>query len=279
LYAIVILIEISLISVNRGSLLLLRPMKHLPNLLTLANLFCGCIAIVFTLNSQPFISSFDGAEYWVIGTEQAYWASIFIFIAAVCDMLDGAAARWLKVFSPLGKDLDSLADLVSFGVAPSMILFKMLWASYMSGPNAMDAEMLFMAPAFLIACFGALRLARYNITSDKQQTSFMGMPIPGVGLFVAMLPLVNWYNPMGIGAILQNKWVIYLIIALLCWLMVSKIRFLKFMPAKWELAYFWPQAVIIIASAAMIPILHVAVLPLAFILYILLSFIYKPKEA
>lgn len=254
-------------------------MKHLPNLLTLANLFFGCIAIAFTLNSQPFLSVVNGAEYWIIGTEQAYWGSIFIFAAAVCDMLDGAAARALKVFSPLGKDLDSLADVVSFGVAPSMMLFKMLWASYMMDANALDVSMLVMSPAFLVACFGALRLARFNITSTEQKSSFIGMPIPAVGVFVAFLPLINWYNPMGLGMLLLNKWVIYLIIALLCWLMVSKIRFIKFMPTKWQPAYYWPQAVIIVAAFASIPMLHVAALPFAFILYILLSFIYKPKEA
>ncbi|RYE25622.1 MAG: hypothetical protein EOP51_03540 [Sphingobacteriales bacterium] len=128
-------------------------MKHLPNILTLANLFCGCIAIAFILNSQPFFATFNGEQYWVTGTEQAYYGGIFIFIAAVCDMLDGAVARALKVFSSIGKDLDSLADVVSFGVAPSMILFKLLWASYMSNPNALDVNMMAMAPAFLLACF------------------------------------------------------------------------------------------------------------------------------
>ncbi len=254
-------------------------MRHLPNLLTLANLFCGCIAIAFTLNSQPFLSLVNGEQYWIVGTEQAYWGSIFIFAAAVCDMLDGAAARALKVSSSIGADLDSLADVVSFGVAPSMIFFKMLWATYMLEPNALDVSMLAMSPAFLIACFGALRLARFNVSVSEDKSSFVGMPIPAVGIFVAFLPLINWYNPMGLGAILQNKWVLYLLIALLCWLMVSKIRFIKFMPAKWKPAYYWPQAVIIVAGLAALPVLHVAALPLAFILYILLSFIYKPKEA
>lgn len=248
-------------------------MKHLPNLLTLANLFCGCIAIAFILNSQPFLSGFNGMEYWVIGTEQAYLGAIFIGIAAICDLLDGLAARALKVFSPIGKDLDSLADIVSFGVAPGMILFKMLWASYMTDPNALDVDMLAMAPAFLIPCFAALRLARYNITANVQKSHFIGMPSPAAGLFIATFPLVNWYNPMGIGMILQNTWVIYTIIAVLCWLMTSKISFFKLMPFK------WPQIVLIAVSAAAIPFLQVAALPLAFILYILLSFIYKPKEA
>lgn len=251
-------------------------MKHLPNLLTLANLFCGCIAIAFILNSQPFLANFDnGEQYWVYGTEQAYLGSIFIGIAAICDMLDGMAARALRVFSPIGKDLDSLADLVTFGVAPSMILFKMLWASYMSGQDAMDAPMLAMAPAFLIACFGALRLAKFNSTSEKQTHSFIGMPIPAVGLFIASFPLINWYNPHKLGLYLQGKWMGYIIIALLCWLMVSGIRFFKLMPAKWKLAWCWPQLVVAIATLIAIPFLKIAVIPFAFILYIILSIVYK----
>lgn len=248
-------------------------MKHLPNLLTLTNLFCGCIAIAFILNSQPFLSNFDGMEYWVTGTEQAYLGSIFIAIAAVCDLLDGLIARALKVFSPIGKDLDSLADVVSFGVAPAMILFKMLWAAYMTDPNALDAEMLAMAPAFLIPCFGALRLARYNISAGAQSNHFIGMPIPAVGLFIATFPLLNWFNPMGLGLMLQNKWIIYGVIALLCWLMVSKTSFFKLLPIK------WPQIALIVITAAAIPFLKIAAIPLAFILYIALSFVYKPKDA
>ncbi len=254
-------------------------MRHLPNLLTLTNLFCGCIAIAFILNSQPYLANVNGMEYWVLGTEQAYLGSIFIVAAAVCDLLDGFAARSLKIFSPIGKDLDSLADLVSFGVAPSMILFKMLWASYMAQQDALDADMIVMAPAFLIGCFGALRLARFNTNAAAQKNYFNGMPIPAVGLFIASLPLVNLYNPLNLGAVLQNKWVIYLIIGLFSWLMVSKVRFIKLLPAQWRLAEMWPQAVIIAGGLAAIPFLQVAAWPFAFILYVLLSLIYKPKEA
>ncbi|MCD6063753.1 MAG: CDP-alcohol phosphatidyltransferase [Flavipsychrobacter sp.] len=254
-------------------------MKHLPNLLTLANLFSGCIAIVFILNSQPYLASFSGEEYWVIATEQAYWGSVFIALAAIFDVLDGFTARALKVFSPIGKDLDSLADVVSFGVAPSMILFKMLWAAHMSAPGAMDVSMLAMSPAFLVACFGALRLARFNISSSEQKAWFIGMPIPAAGLLVASFPLINWFNPMGLGVMFQKAWVLYLIIALVCWLMVSKVRFFKFIPAKWSLATMWPQLVVIAVTLAAIPFINVAAIPLAFIIYIILSLVYQPKEA
>src|SRR4051812_5141145 len=147
-------------------------MKHLPNLLTLANLFCGCIAIAYILTAQPYTAMSIGEGglptwRWIFGAEQMYYGSIFIFIAAVCDMFDGLAARALNIHSPIGKDLDSLADMVSFGVAPSVIFFKFLWDALMGEKNAFDVSMLGMAPAFLIACFAALRLAKFNVTTAQ----------------------------------------------------------------------------------------------------------------
>ncbi|PZF72130.1 CDP-diacylglycerol--serine O-phosphatidyltransferase [Taibaiella soli] len=249
-------------------------MKHLPNLLTLANLFCGCSAIAFILNAQPFYIAQGGISLPVWGVEQLYWGSLLIGIAAICDILDGFVARSLQLFSPIGKDLDSLADLVSFGVAPAMILFKLLWAAEMKEPGALNASMLTTAPAFLLACFGALRLARFNV-SAPQKGGFTGMPIPAAGIFVASFPLLLWYNPYGIGEFLYNKWVIYLIIALLSWLMVSKIRFIKLMPAKWDMAHTWPQLILIVATVALFFAVKSAAIPFAFILYILLSLFYK----
>ncbi len=251
-------------------------MKHLPNILTLTNLFCGCIAIAFILNSQPFLS--EGPEqYWITGTPQAYYGSLFIFIAAVCDLFDGMVARWLGVHSPIGKDLDSLADVVSFGVAPSMILFKMLWAAYIAKPDAIDVSMIGLAPAFLLACFGALRLARFNSSPDTT-AYFTGVPIPAAGLVVASFPLINLYNPLGIGLKMQNEWVIYLVIALLCWLMVSRIRLFTLKFSGFSLKKYWPQVSWLLLSAASVPFLKTLAIPFSFLLYITLSFAYKPSE-
>ncbi len=258
-------------------------MKHLPNLLTLGNLFCGCIAIAYVLTAQPYTSmSLDKGMpswNWVYGAEQIYYGSIFIGIAGICDLLDGFAARALKVHSPIGKDLDSLADVVSFGVAPSIILYKFLWDALMSEKNAMDISMLAMSPAFLLACFAALRLAKFNVDTTVRKGFFQGMPTPAVGLFVASFPLLSWFNPFGVAAYLQNKWVLYIIIGVLCWLMVSSIRFFKLMPAKWSLATTWPQLILIVATGIAIPFLHVAAIPVAFVLYILLSLVYRPATA
>ncbi len=255
-------------------------MKHLPNLLTLANLFCGCIAISFILGAQNFTTAFNVGEYIEVpAIEQPYWGSVFIFAAAVFDMLDGFAARALKVFSPIGKDLDSLADVVSFGVAPAMILFKMLWAAYMLQPDAMDVSMLAMSPAFLLACFAALRLAKFNISASEQSSFFKGMPTPAVGLFVASFPLILWQNPMGIASYLYNIWMLYAVIAVLCWLMVSNIRFFKLLPSSWKPAGIWPQMILVIAGIAAVPVLKTAAIVVVFIVYVLLSFIYRPKQA
>ncbi len=255
-------------------------MKHLPNLLTLGNLFCGCIAIAYCLTALPYytfkINNFGPPTYeWVYGVQQMYFASIFIGIAAVCDLLDGFTARALKIFLPIGKDLDSLADVVSFGVAPSMILFQLLWDAQMGEKNVFDVSMLGMAPAFLVACFAALRLAKYNITASEQKSYFIGMPTPAIGMFVATFPLIIWYSPIDFSGFLKSKWVIYLIIAALCWLMVSKVKFFKLIPAKMEMAYMWPQLVIIIAGIVAAIFLGIAALPVVFVLYIILSMVYK----
>jgi len=289
-------------------------MKHLPNLLTLANLFCGCLAIAYIMSAQPYTSmSIDTGLpvwQWVYGAEEIYLGGILIGVAAIFDMLDGFAARALKVYSPIGKDLDSLADIVSFGVAPSAIIFKLLWDTLMAEKNALDVSIIGMAPAFLIACFAALRLAKFNITSDKQKAYFIGMPTPAAGLFIASFPLVMWFNPYNLALLfmsdqykgyapawvvglcdvaataqrffkgcLQNKWFLYFIIAFVCWLMVSGVKFIKLIPAanggKKGLSRFWPQLVLILATIVAIPFIQMAAIPFAFILYVLLSVIYQ----
>lgn len=257
-------------------------MKHLPNLLTLANLFCGCIAIAYTLTAEPYIyySFENGMKHanWVPANEQLFMGSVFILLAALCDMLDGLAARLLNVFSPIGKDLDSLADIVSFGVAPSVILFKMLWDANMSGTDAMEVSMLAMVPAFLVACFAALRLAKFNVTATKQKNYFIGMPTPAVGIFVASFPLLRWYDAFYISQYFQNTWVIYTLIAVLCFLMVSPLKFLKLMPSGKGIKNSWAQLTLAVISVASYLFLGILVMPIAFVCYIILSLVSKYPE-
>jgi CDP-diacylglycerol--serine O-phosphatidyltransferase len=256
-------------------------MKHLPNTLTLANLFFGCIAIAFILNAPAFLDTVTGETYYpVMGMAQIYWGSVFIGLAALMDVLDGLTARLLKVSSPLGKDLDSLADIVSFGVAPAMILFKFLWWSYMSEPGALETSMLVTAPAFLIPCFGALRLARYNQTATAQKNYFSGMPIPAAGLLVAALPLMIWFpSAWDITPLLKNRWMLYLLIALLCYFMVSNIKFLKWKASGKGIAAWWPQMLFLLVIVVGFPFLKFGVVPLAFVLNVLLSIIYPQSKA
>lgn len=255
-------------------------MKHLPNLLTLANLFCGCIAISYVLGAQNFNTAFTINDYIEVPTiEQPYIGSLFIFLAAVFDMLDGFAAKALKVFSPIGKDLDSLADIVSFGVAPSVILFKLLWTAHIAQPYAMDISMMATTPAFLVACFAALRLAKFNQNAAAQSKFFTGLPVPAVGILVATFPLIVWQNPLGHAAYFYNYWLLYAIIALLCWLMVSKIKFYKLMPDSWTMTHLWPRLFVILSVVATYPLLKAEAILIGFIVYIITSFIYKPKEA
>lgn len=260
-------------------------MRHLPNILTLANLFCGCLALVCILSAQPFLyqapdTGAPEAQWaWAYGVTQLQWGAGLIFLAAVFDLLDGFAARALKIFSPIGADLDSLADVISFGVAPSAIFYKLLWDCVSREPHVTDVDMLAVAPAFLVACFAALRLARFNVTPAKG-TGFTGMPVPAVGILVASLALLNWDAPAGwSGWLFGSRWALYALIALLCYLMVSNIRFLKLMPYRWKLSEAWPQALLVIVTLVAIPLLRYNAIPLAFALYIILSFVApKPNQ-
>lgn len=137
--------------------------KHIPNTITCMSLVSGCIATVVALQGNLL------------------WAAIWIIIAAVFDFMDGFAARLLKAYSPMGKELDSLSDMVSFGVAPGMIVFWMLsQASLSLGEIGRYIPYL----AFVIPAFSGLRLAKFNI-DERQTTSFIGMPVPANALFWA----------------------------------------------------------------------------------------------
>lgn len=252
-------------------------MKHLPNILTLGNLFMGCMAIVFILHAQPFVGELNNEKFWVSGTTQMYYASICIFVAAIFDLFDGMVARWLQVFSPIGKDLDSLADVVSFGVAPSMILMKLLWYAWMKEPSAMDISIWAVSPAFLVACFGALRLARFN-NAPATTSYFTGVPIPANGLVVASLPIILMQNTLGIGEKLLNPWILFIIIGLLCWLMVSHFKLFTLKFSQFSVKKYWPQITWLVLTLVALPFLQSLAIPFSFLLYITLSLTIKHSE-
>lgn len=137
--------------------------RNFPNALTCCNLISGCIAVKFALEGNPRL------------------AFLFIIIGAVFDFFDGFAARKLKVSSPIGKELDSLADVITFGLAPSAMVFDMLRISAV--PESMfGAAEIYPYTAFVMTAFSALRLAKFNLDS-RQTTSFIGLPTPANALF------------------------------------------------------------------------------------------------
>jgi CDP-diacylglycerol--serine O-phosphatidyltransferase len=200
--------------------------KHIPNLLTLMNLFFGCCAIVVTFQSGTMATMDESGAMLIEIPEPIYYASLFIALAAVVDFFDGLVARWLKVNSELGKQLDSLADVVSFGVAPSFIVFQFLRLSLASDANALNHSSILMAPAFIIAMAGAYRLAKFNIDTE-QSNYFKGVPIPMIGILTAAFPLIYWQSQITlISKLMLSPIFWYAYIAIVAFLMIMKVPML-----------------------------------------------------
>lgn len=254
-------------------------MKQIPNLFTLLNLFFGCIAIVFTLQNGILISvSAEGTELLDI-PEKIWMASLFIGIAAVVDFLDGFVARLFNATSEMGKQLDSLADVVSFGVAPAMIIYQFLRLSFAQEEGGLDVSFLWLLPAFVLPCAAAWRLARFNL--DKSQSySFKGMPVPAVGLFVASLPLIYWnVNEAWVFSLLLNKWFLYAIVFVLSYLMVSTLPLMAMKFKDYSIKHNIPRYLLIIIAALSIVLLKWLAVPVIVVAYVLLSLLFKNKIA
>lgn len=199
-------------------------MKQIPNLFTLLNLVFGCLAIVFILQTGESIVLVQPEGFTAVNLpEKITWGAFFIFAAAIVDFLDGFVARLFKASSKMGTQLDSLADVVSFGVAPGLIFFQLLRISFAQQENGLNISMAWLLPAFIIPCAAAWRLAKFNLDED-QQTSFKGVPTPAMALLVASFPLIVYYGYFDLQKFLYNKWVLYLLILLLSYLMVSNHR-------------------------------------------------------
>jgi CDP-diacylglycerol---serine O-phosphatidyltransferase len=255
-------------------------MKQIPNLFTLLNLFFGCMAIIAA--TQPGLTTtIDEAVglQVVILPESIYWASVFIGIAAVIDFLDGFVARLLKASSALGAQLDSLADVVSFGVAPGMIVYQFLRFSFAHQEGGLDISMMWLLPAFIIPCAGAYRLARFNIDTE-QSYGFKGVPIPAAGLLIAAFPLIFWYNeqPWRID-LLKNEWFWYAMIVIISYLMVSTLPMLALKFKNASVKKMMPF--IILAAIAVITgiLLGWLAVPITFAAYVIISLIYKPTKS
>jgi CDP-diacylglycerol---serine O-phosphatidyltransferase len=254
-------------------------MKHIPNIFTLLNLFFGCLAIVFTLQNGIIITlDADGIQLLDM-PEKIWMASLFIGIAAVVDFLDGFVARLFKATSEMGKQLDSLADVVSFGVAPGIIIYQFLRLSFAQDVTGVDVSLLWLLPAFILPCAAAWRLARFNLDTS-QSVSFKGMPVPAAGIFVASLPLIYWnVNEEWAQSLLLNKWFLYAVVIVLSWLMVSKLPLMALKFKNFGLKDNLPKYLLVAIAIIAIIILKWLAIPLVVLAYVLISLLFKNKTA
>lgn len=230
--------------------------KQIPNILTLSSLFSGCIAIV-----MAFQGNFRAVVIWVV-------------IAALFDFLDGMAARLLKAYSPLGKELDSLSDVISFGVAPASAVFILLRDFTLFPAYLQPVQQLIPFLAFLIPVFSAYRLAKFNI-DERQTTSFIGMPTPANGLF-----WISYCYGMA-GVVADNENILYLTLLLIIVMslaMISEIPMFSLKINKLLLKGNERQASLIILMILLVTFLGISGIAWGIVAYILLSLLTRSKD-
>ncbi len=236
--------------------------KHIPNTITLGNLLCGCLAIV---------QAFEG---------NLVWSAMLVGIALVLDFFDGFTARLLKVTSPIGKDLDSLADMVTFGLVPSIVMFQLI----KNGTNIYSFSAIYSNPsvetgfqpyvAFVIAIFSCIRLAKFN-NDTRQSTSFIGLPTPANAMVICSIPLIvnSAYSSGPFIETLLNPIFLSVISVLMSFLLVAELPLfaLKFKNFGWsgnEIRYSF-----LLLSLLLIVLLKFIAIPLIILLYILISIV------
>ncbi len=208
--------------------------RHIPNILTLGNLSAGCAGLVWAFNGQ------------------LTWAAYAIWVAALFDFLDGFVARLLKTSSPIGKELDSLADMVTFGVLPAAILYQLASVTLAN----------WRWLAFLPALFAALRLAKFNIDT-RQATGFIGMPTPAAAFLVSGLVFLPD------GWLYDDIWLVIAVVVAL--LLVAPVRMLALKFSDYSFQRNWPRYLLVLAAAGMIIWLGAVGLTAAIVFYTLLS--------
>lgn len=214
--------------------------KHIPNTLTCLNLLSGCIGVLFVLK-EDFLTAF----YCVLAS-------------GMFDFFDGMIARLLRVKSDIGKELDSLADVISFGFLPGAVLYKLLEVST-------DSSYLPYL-GFIVTAFSALRLAKFNV--DERQTSeFIGLNTPMNAFFIMSLPFIGAAYPTW----LYQPWVLLVIVALVSFLLISEIRLfsMKLSSLAWRENKF--KYIFLFISVVLLITLHFSALPLILLFYFILS--------
>ena len=215
--------------------------KHIPNAITCLNLFSGCVGIVFAFN-QEFKA-----------------AAVCVLLSGIFDFFDGLVARALRVRSDIGKDLDSLADVISFGLLPGVILFRLLQTPFPGGSFIPYA-------GFIVTVFSAWRLAKFN--NDQRQTiDFIGLSTPMNTLFIASLPFIALSYP----AVIYHPALLLCVVAGSSGLLVSELRLfsLKFPNLSWQGNRF--KFIFLLVSALLAGLLKFIAVPLILFLYFIFS--------
>ena len=222
--------------------------NNIPNAITSMNLLCGSIACIVALSPSCV-------------TNNHMVAFALIALAAVADFFDGLVARLLHTVSAIGKELDSLADLVSFGLAPAMVLYSVMQFQGADGWSLL---------AMMLPVFGALRLARFNVDTN-QTTTFTGLPIPANAIF--WIGFICWYAEYDC-----PLWIVLVLIVLLSLLMVSPLRMFSLkMHNLASIKENWAQYLQIVVTVASVIVLGLPGLAVAIALYVLLSIIKREK--
>ena len=226
--------------------------KHIPNSITCCNLISGCIAISFASAGKIEV------------------ALLFIIIGAVFDFFDGMVARLLNVSSPIGKELDSLADVITFGAAPSAIIFSQLYV--MSYPVFLEPLRDYLPyTAFIMAAFSALRLAKFNL-DERQALGFIGLPTPANALFWGSLLV-------GVGEKLETRpWVLYFLLAgilISSWLLVSEIPMFALKFKHWSFKGNEVKYLFLITCCPLVVIFGISSFAIIIAWYVILSAIVK----
>lgn len=232
--------------------------QHIPNFITLLNVFCGCIATVFAvLNKLEF-------------------AAIFVFLGIFFDFFDGLAARLLDVKSELGLQLDSLADMITSGLVPGIVMYQLLSMSQSGGWNldmfGANSEINLIAlSGFIITLSSAYRLAKFNIDED-QVSSFIGLPTPANALLILSLPLILLYQDnMVLNEIILNQWFLIGLTLLSAYLLNSKIELFSFKLSNSSFKENGIKYLFLLLSLVLLITVKYLAVPLIIALYILAS--------
>jgi len=232
--------------------------RHIPNFITLLNVFCGCIASVFAVMNQLEI------------------AAIFVFLGIFFDFFDGLAARLLDVRSELGVQLDSLADMITSGLVPGIFMFQLLKMAETGGwniavpSNGLEISVLpFLG--FLITMASAYRLAKFNI-DENQQDSFIGLPTPANALLIISLPLILMFQHNDLlNKIILNQWFLIALTILSAFLLNSKIELFALKFKNWGFKDNAHRYIFILLSLVLLLTMKFIAVPLIIVLYIFSS--------